>query len=94
MDEKCQFLSLHASYLPIQVLKTSLPVIAFIVANDRFNIFMKGSLTGNWFDPHNVQCSRMCGIPDKQNKIKNSYLANTYETKVGNYLPYMKRKKL
>ena len=24
MDEKCQFLSLHASYLPIQVLKTSL----------------------------------------------------------------------
>ena len=40
---------------------------------------MKGSLTGNWFDPHNVQCSRMCGIPDKQNKIKNSYLANTYE---------------
>ena len=55
---------------------------------------MKGSLTGNWFDPHNVQCSRMCGIPDEQNKIKNSCLANTYETKVGNYLPYMKRKKL
>ena len=24
MDEKCHFLSLHASYLPIQVLKTSL----------------------------------------------------------------------
>ena len=24
MDEECQFLSLHASYLPIQVLKTSL----------------------------------------------------------------------
>jgi hypothetical protein len=24
MDEKCQFLSLYASYLPIQVLKTSL----------------------------------------------------------------------
>ena len=24
MDEKCQFLSLHVSYLPIQVLKTSL----------------------------------------------------------------------
>ena len=24
MEEKCQFLSLHASYLPIQVLKTSL----------------------------------------------------------------------
>ena len=44
---------------------------------------MKGSLTGNWFDPHNVQCSRMCGIPDKQNKIKNSYSANTYETKEG-----------
>ena len=25
MDEDCQFLSLHVSYLPIQVLKTSLP---------------------------------------------------------------------
>ena len=27
MDEKCQFLSLHASYLPIQVLKTSLGLV-------------------------------------------------------------------
>ena len=30
MDEKCQFLSLHASYLPIQVLKTSLLLITFL----------------------------------------------------------------
>ena len=27
MEEKRQFLSLHASYLPIQILKTSLPEI-------------------------------------------------------------------
>ena len=31
MDEKCQFLSLHASYLPIQVLKTSLVRPAFLI---------------------------------------------------------------
>ena len=29
MDEKCQFLSLHASYFPIQVLKTSLALQEF-----------------------------------------------------------------
>ena len=30
MDEKCRFLSLHASYLPIQVLKTSLTFPPFL----------------------------------------------------------------
>jgi len=23
----------------------------------------KGSLTGNFFEPHKTECSRMCGIP-------------------------------
>ena len=32
MDEKHQFLSLHASYLPIQVLKTSLPDVPLVEA--------------------------------------------------------------
>ena len=37
MDEKCQFLSLHASYLPIQVLKTSLVKHPYNCPNDHSN---------------------------------------------------------
>ena len=36
MDEKCQFLSLHASYLPIQVLKTSLYQTGFFCHKGTF----------------------------------------------------------
>ena len=34
-----------------------------MVANDLFNIFINGSRTGKRFEPHKVQCSRICAIP-------------------------------
>jgi hypothetical protein len=47
--------------MPISLNK---PVQAFInVLNDLFNIEKNGSLTGYFFDPHNVTCSRICATP-------------------------------
>ena len=43
MDEKCQFLSLHASYLPIQVLKTSLVSLAKMVTLTNNIVYKKSA---------------------------------------------------
>lgn len=40
------------------------PVKAFMnVDSDLVNILKKGSLTGNFSEPHSAVCSRMCGTP-------------------------------